>query len=203
MQSLACNSEWLAATLSSEGLITSLSPGTEQFIGYSAKELVGRSVTHILSDLSAFELPRILDAANEWGHWQGEIVHRTRDGKPLEGRATLSLLSGAGNRFAGYMLVSDLNKAPVTIKYEDPAIVEVAGRLRTFAHDLNNPLAVIMGFTQLLVLNANCQGKIRGDIEKLYSELKRVIGVVEKLHSYAISLYDKSREDLTAAAGNS
>jgi PAS domain S-box-containing protein len=195
MQTLAGDSKWLAATLSSEGLITSLSTEAEQFTGYSANELVGRSITQILADSSTFELPRILDAANEWGHWQGEIVHRARGGKLLEGRGTLSLLAGAGNRSAGYLLMSNLNKDSILGQYDKSVFAEVAGNLRAFAHDLNNPLAVMMGFTQLLILNANCQGKIRGDIEKLYSELKRVIQVVERLHTYAISLYEKPKQE--------
>ena len=191
MQSLACDSKWLAATLSSEGLIKSLSSGAEQFTGYSAQELVGHPVTRILSDSSALELPQILDVANEWGHWQGEIVHKVRGGKYLEGRGTLSLLAGAGNCPVGYLLVSNLNQSSVLDSCEDSGLAEVARSLRTFAHDLNNPLAVMMGFTQLLVLNANCQGKIRSDIEKLYSELKRVIQVVERLHKYTLSLCER------------
>jgi hypothetical protein len=57
-----------------------------------------------------------------------------------------------------------------------------------------------MGFTQLLILNANCQGNIRSDVEKLYSELKRVIQVVEGLHKYAISLYDRPRQNESVAS---
>lgn len=200
MQSLACNSRWLAATLSSEGLIKALSSEAEQFTGYSVQELVGRPVTQILSDSSALEVPRMLDVANEWGHWQGEIVHKVRGGKFLEGRGMLSLLAGAGNCSTGYLLLSDLNTASALDNCEDSDLMEVASNLRTFAHDLNNPLAVVMGFTQLLILNANCQGNIRSDVEKLYSELKRVIQVVEGLHKYAISLYDRPRQNESVAS---
>jgi signal transduction histidine kinase len=92
----------------------------------------------------------------------------------------------------GYILYSNLNRNSVVDECEDAFAAEVAGKLRTFAHDLNNPLAVIMGFTQLLVLNSNCQGTVRKDVERLYSELKRVIQVVENLHRYAMSMYEKS-----------
>jgi PAS domain S-box-containing protein len=191
MQPLACNSKWLAATLSPDALITSLSYGAEQFTGYSPQELVGRPITHILSDSTAFEMTRILDAANQWGHWQGEIVHSTRGGKSLDARGTLSSLAGSGNRSAGYLFISNLNTASARDECEDVFLAEVAGKLRAFAHDLNNPLAVMMGFTQLLILNNNCQGTVRGDVEKLYTELKRVIQVVEKMHQYAMSMYEK------------
>jgi len=195
MQPFVCSSRWLAATLSPEAVIVSLSSSAEQFTGYSAQELVGRPITQILADETAFEMPRILDAAREWGYWEGEIAHRTRGGKLLEARAAISLLSGKGNRSTGFLLVSNLDKSLVLNECENSAVAEIAATLRAFAHDLNNPLAVIMGFSQLLILNTSCQGKIRADIEKLYSELKRVIQVVEKLHGYAISLYEKPQSD--------
>lgn len=193
MQSVACGSKWLATTLSLEGVITSISPGTEQFTGYSSLELVGKSINQILDDSSAFELIRILDTANQWGHWEGSIVHRTRAGKSLEARSALSLLAGAGNFSAGYLLLSNLSRPSISVSPGDSAATEIAGRLRGFAHDLNNPLAVVMGFAQLLVINSNCKGAMRADVEKLYSELKRVIQVVERLHWYALSLQEKPR----------
>jgi len=191
MQSFA----WLAAVLSPDALITSLSPGAEQFTGYSAQELVGRPITQILADSSAFEVPRILATAKEWGHWEGEIVHKVRGGRILEARGTVSPLAGNANRAAGYLMMSNLSKSLVLDEREKSAVAEIASNLRSFAHDLNNPLAVLMGFTQLLVLNGDCQGTIRSDIEKLYSELKRVIQVVEKLHGYALSLCEKPQSE--------
>jgi PAS domain S-box-containing protein len=191
MQSLAGDSRWFATTLSPEGVITSLSPGAEQFIGYSAQQLVGKLITHILTDSSVSDVPQILDTANQWGYWEGEIIHRTREGKSLEARSTLSLLAGAKNAAAGYLLFSHLSKSAVSFSQTDSAISEVEEKLRVFAHDLNNPLAIIMGFAQLLLVNSNCQGNMRTDVERLYSELKRLVQVVEKLHQYAVSLHEK------------
>jgi PAS domain S-box-containing protein len=195
MQPFVCSSRWLAATLSPEALIDSLSSGAEQFTGYSAQELVGRPVTQILADDSAFEVPRILTSAKEWGYWEGEIMHRTRGGKLLEARGSISLLAGKGNHADGFLLVSNLDKSLVLSESDNSAVADIAARLRAFSHDLNNPLAVIMGFTQLLILNAGCQGNIRTDIERLYSEIKRVSQVVERLHGYALSLYGKRDSD--------
>jgi PAS domain S-box-containing protein len=195
MQSVDCSSKWLAATLSSEALITSLSPSAEQFTGYSAQELVGQPITEILADHAAFEMPRILDTAKEWGYWQGDIVHRSRSGKNLNARGTLSLLAGKQNRSAGYLLISNLKQSLALTEDNNSAVAEVAATLRAFAHDLNNPLAVMMGFAQLLTLNQNCQGNIRKDVEKLYSELKRVIHLVEQLHQYTRSLGEKPKSN--------
>ena len=68
---------------------------------------------------------------------------------------------------------------------------EVGKELRTLVHELNNPLAVMMGFTQLILLNNRCDGAVRADLDKVYSEMKRVARAVEKLHSYALSLQQR------------
>jgi PAS domain S-box-containing protein len=193
MHSLDRGLKWLATTLSPEGIITSLSAGSEQLTGYSAEELVGKPITEILADSSAFELIRILDAVKQWGHWEGKIVHRTREGKSFEAQSALSLLAGAENHSSAYLLFSSTKKTSIVLPQADSAGAEVEERLRAFIHDLNNPLAVMMGFTQLLSMNSNCQGTMRTDVEKLYSELKRVIQVVASLQEYAIYLREKPK----------
>ena len=193
MQALVCSSRWLAAALSPDALIVSLSASAEQFTGYSAQELVGRPITQILADHSAFEMPQILNAVKEWGNWEGELIHRTRSGRSLEARGAMTSLAGKGNLPAGFLFMSNLNKTPAMNAGDNAAVADIAASLRAFVHDLNNPLAVIMGFAQLLELNSNCKGKVRADIEKLSEELKNVVHIVERLHGYAISLDDKPK----------
>lgn len=199
MRPFACSTRWLAITLSSDACITSISSGAEQFTGYSAQELVGRPLIQLLEDDSALELPRVLTIATEWGFWEGEMIHKVRGGRRLEARCTVSALAGKPDGADGYLLLSSLNKSLVLNAGESSAVTEIADTLRTYAHDLNNPLAIMMGFTQLLVLNENCQSQMRHDLDKLYAELKRVIQLVDQLHGYARSLYQKPQSEQESA----
>jgi signal transduction histidine kinase len=195
MQSFVRSSRWLAVTLSSEALIKSISFSAEDFLGYAPQELFNQPITRILADDSAFEVPHILDAAGKWGHWEGGLVYRSRMGGLIEVRGAVSLLANGESDAAGYLLISSLDKSLTPSVDKDSALVEISTDLRVIAHDLNNPLAVMMGFTQLLTMNAACPAKIRKDIERVYSELKRVIEIVERLHGYAISLCKKAQQD--------
>jgi signal transduction histidine kinase len=189
MQSFPGSSRWLAATLSPDALITSMSAGAEQFTGYSAQELSGLPVTQILADSSAFEVPNMLKSTKEWGSWGGELFHRGRGGNLLKAHGALSVLSSNKGHHCGYLLISNFDSLSGSEDKEDLGASDIAAKLRIIAHDLNNPLAVMMGYVQLIILDENCPGKIRADVEKVYSELQRVIQGVEKLRSYAISLY--------------
>jgi PAS domain S-box-containing protein len=200
MESAAYSSKWLAVTLSAEGRIASLTPSAEQVTGYAAQELVGKPVTDIFSDLTAFEMPRILDMVKGCGYWQGRLVYQSLEGELLAAGSTLSVLAEKHPHSPGYLLISNLNRSSLLGEEDDSIVSEIATTLRMFAHDLNNPLAVMMGFAQLLILNQNCQGTIRSDIEKIYSELKHVIQVVERLHEYAHSLREKPPMDQKSRA---
>jgi PAS domain S-box-containing protein len=193
MQALVCSSRWLAAALSPDALIVSLSASAEQFTGYSAQELIGKPITRILADHSAFEMPQILNAVKEWGNWEGKLIHCTRSGRSLEAHGAMMSLAGKGSLPAGFLFMSNLNESPAINAGDNEAVASIAASLRAFVHDLNNPLAVIMGFAQLLELNSNCKGKVRADIEKLSEELKHLAHIIERLHGYAIALDDKPK----------
>lgn len=192
MQSSAGSSLWLAATLSPEALITSVSFCAERVTGYSARELAGLPVTRILADSSAFEVPAILKYANDWGSWEGEIIHRGRDGGSLEARGTLTVLAGNEGPHSGYLLISNFDSPSTSEKGGHLIAVDTADKLRAIAHELSNPLAVMMGFAQLISLDENCSERIRSDVGKMYSELQRLVAVVDKLRSVAVSLYGTS-----------
>jgi len=184
---------WIGITFSAGGLIESLSASAEQITGYSAGELVGKPITHVLGDRSVFEIAEMIETARDWGAWEGAIEHRDRSGNTLEGRGSLALLAGCEPAPVRYALITLLERDAAEAPWDRTALEQVGSRLRILAHEINNPLAVIMGFTQLIMLNGNCSGKIRTDMEKLSSEVGRLIQIAERLHSYARTLQRSER----------
>jgi nitrogen-specific signal transduction histidine kinase len=198
MESFARFDKWLAATLSSDALIVSMSSGVERWSGYAVHELIGSPLSRILSDSSSFELPRILETAAEFGYWEGKIQHIKCNGNILESRGTVLPLHDGENNSCGYFLFCRFDHAVPSVGYHDSLAAEIATDLCKLTHDLNNPLAVTMGFTQLLLLDQSCQDNVRREIEKIYSELKRVTAEVERLHRYALRLHEEHSLNLTA-----
>jgi PAS domain S-box-containing protein len=190
----------LAVTFSSEGLILALSSGAEQIVGYSSRELIGWPITHIMADRSVFEMPEMIASVKESGFWEGALTHRDRSGNDLEATSNLILLAGHGKTGHEFLLVSSREQDRPQTEPCNAELGEVGAKLRAFAHELNNPLAVMMGFSQLIMLNPNCGNKVRADMDKIYSEMQRVVHVAEKLHSYAVTLQEDSR--LKPAANN-
>lgn len=193
MQSFSSPAHWMAVSLTADGLITSVSSTAEQLTGYAARELVGRPVAVILGDRSVFEIAQMMKSALDWGVWEGEISHRDRSGKPLQARATLAQFNAHESDSAGFLLLSDLKPRVASDKAAGP-LREIGAHLRQTSHDLNNPLAVMMGFTQLILLDPHCEGKMRADVERVYGEMQRISQMVEKLHAYGMSLQEAQSE---------
>ena len=201
MQSPTGSPRWLAATLSSEACIASVSPGADQFAGYSARDLIGGPISRLLAHPSAFEVLRILDLVKSHGFWEGEVICRCRDGNQRNGRCSIAFLAGDRDRQGEYLLICSVNDGVGQDSNDDLSVTDIAARVRAFAHDLNNPLAVVMGFTQLIILDHDCPGGVRSDVEKVYAELKRMARIVEELQRYALSLCDQSpRSQVSKAA---
>jgi len=185
---VACLTKWLAATLSPDARITSVSAAAGPLTGFAPKELIGSPVIDILDDDFAFALPGILAEASETGLWEGEVVHRTRNGILRPAAGMISPLSRPER--IGYLLVSNLGgEAPPPDRRGPSEVDAVADTLRRYAHDLNNPLTVVMGFTQLMMLNSGCTGKMKDDMEKVFDGLQQIVDLVDDMHQYAYSLY--------------
>ncbi len=188
--------QFLAVTFSPDALISAVSPGVEHWSGYSARELIGGPATLLFADRSVFELPHILECASAMGVWEGDVVLTNRSGAELHTQGSICTLAESGQFRPGFLLVSTSQATPVLSRDDRTALQEAGARLRTLSHEINNPLAVMMGFVQLILLNPQCAGKVRADTEKLLSETDRVAHVVERLHQYALSLQEEQSGDL-------
>lgn len=196
MQQNVQSGSFIAITFSPDMLISALSLEAEHWTGYSAQDLVGRPITQLLDDRCAFEIPRMIECARKCGIWEGSLVLVNRSGEPLCSWGNVSTLAGSGRSDPGFLLVSALSHQAAPTAEERTALQQAGAKLRELSHEMNNPLAVLMGFMQLVMLNPQCSGKVRADVETMYSEMNRLVQVCDRLHRYAISLQEEPRHDL-------
>ena len=167
---------WLAAIIESaddaiitktlDGVITSWNRGAERMFGYTADEVVGKSVTILIPQDHIDEEPDIiarLRAGERIEHY--ETVRVRKDGTLIEISLTVSPIRGSNNRIIGASKIArDISER----KRSEKALLEQSqtnerlyrqaeesGRLKeeflaTVSHELRTPLNAILGWARVL-----------------------------------------------------
>jgi PAS domain S-box-containing protein len=156
--------------------ITFWSQGAEQTYGWTREEALGRTPHELLQTQFPLPLAELLDTVRRKGHWEGQLIHRRRDGTRLVVDSRWALQEGKEGEPPGILEinrnVTERRKAEEELERhrahleelvrqrtgELTAANEELGRsnrdLEQFAyvasHDLQEPLRIVAGYLQLL-----------------------------------------------------
>ncbi len=137
-----------------DGVITAWNPGAERLYGYAAAEVIGRPVAILVPPEGGDELRRIVDRLRRGERVEPyETTRLRRDGTRLLVSVTVSPVRDGAGRVVGASTIA----RDITRRKEAEAIARDRDRLRDVtalaaaaAHEINNPLAVVVGQAQLL-----------------------------------------------------
>ena len=151
--------------------------------GYHREELVGKpwQVLYGQEDIRRFE-NEIMPGLWREGRWRGEVVGKRRDGSTFPQEISMNTIEGGG------LVCIDRD---ITDRKKEEERIQESGRLASIgelaagvAHEINNPLTSVLGFTQL-ILQEDVPEQIRDDMEKIRSEAERAGKIVHNLLSFA------------------
>jgi two-component system NtrC family sensor kinase len=173
-----------------KGTFSFVSPKIKELLGYEVDEVVGKKRT--LDLIAKREFRRLLRRFKEINakrepFFNLEIPHLHKNGSLIICEVSgIPLLDSAGN-FKGYVGIDK----DITERRQMQEQLVIADRLASvgelaagIAHELNNPLTGVIGFSQLL-LDKEMPADIKEDIEVVYSEAQRASQVVKNLLTFA------------------
>ena len=101
----SCDDAIIGKTL--DGAVVSWNPGAERLYGYSAAEMIGRSISLLIPSYRPEELPEIYETIKQGKAVEGlETVRIRKDGTPVEVSLTVSPIKDAGGRVVGASTVA-------------------------------------------------------------------------------------------------
>jgi PAS domain S-box-containing protein len=173
----------------SNGLIRDINPAGLAMLGYGKKEaLIGQErLAALLQEED--EAPRILSEMETAGFVRDrECILKTRDGESVE----ILLSMTARRQPDGQILEYEGIAKDITHRKEMLRQLLRADRLASLgqlsagvAHEINNPLGLILGYTQLLIRNEPERSERTADLKTIEKQTRNCKKIVEDLLNFA------------------
>jgi PAS domain S-box-containing protein len=134
------------------GIVQTWNAGAERVFGYSAAEVIGRSITIIIPEDrldEEAEVIRRIRLGQTVDHY--ETVRRHKNGGPIEISLTVSPIRDAGGRIIGASKIA----RDITERKRLERMAQEASRakdefLAVLSHELRTPLNTVLGYTAML-----------------------------------------------------
>ena len=178
---------------------TYVNPASERIMGYKPEELVG---TQLTDHCSTEEINRIQKEAEEimsreetWDGVMFETAFRHKDGHDIPVEVNSRALADDQGRILGYQgMTRDISerkhaeseKNQLQAQFLQAQKMESIGRLAGgVAHDFNNMLAIIQGYTETILLETDSTHPAYEKLQEIHKAAKRSANLTQQLLAFA------------------
>ena len=175
----------LIVIVSRDGHIRHANRAFCQAVGYELADLIDRSRNEVIANESLARLEEVRPVEKGQG-WNGTLVHRRADGSTFQAACAIVPLTNEHGQVTHYVqmerdITEELRLRSQLIHSE--RLSAVGQLVSGVAHELNNPLQSILGFTELLI-DAEERPELRRDLEQVRSEAIRAGKIVRNLLAF-------------------
>ncbi|MEW5984648.1 MAG: PAS domain S-box protein [Acidobacteriota bacterium] len=171
------------------GTVQYVNPAFVATSGYARDEAIGRTPRILKSgqhDPSFYQ--NLWETISSGRTWEGRIINKRKDGTLYTEDATISPVSDKAGRIINYVAVKrDITEhLDLAAQFQQAQKMEAVGRLAGgVAHDYNNMLSVILGYTELLLDKAEPSSPLHDDLLEILNAARRSADITRQLLAFA------------------
>jgi PAS domain S-box-containing protein len=172
-----------------EGAIQYVNPAFERVTGYTRNEVIGQNPSILKSGKQCPDFYRNLWETLSGGNtFKGRMVNKRKDGTFFTEEATISPVRDPSGRIVNYVAVKhDITEhLRLAAQFQQAQKMESVGRLAGgVAHDYNNMLSVIIGYTELAMDKVDPSDPLHADLNEVFKAAKRSTEITRQLLAFA------------------
>ncbi|KAF0189080.1 MAG: signal transduction histidine kinase nitrogen specific [Desulfobulbaceae bacterium] len=171
------------------GNIEYINPAFTTVSGYSSKEVIGKTPAILKSgqqDTAFYQ--NLWETITSGEIWHGRIINKRKDGKLYTEDATISPVFDAAGKIINFVGVKrDITAELVLMEqFQQAQKMESVGRLAGgVAHDYNNMLAVILGYTGMALKKVAPSDPLHNDLRQIFEAASRSAEITRQLLAFA------------------
>lgn len=174
-----------------DGNFQYVNPSFEQVTGYNKEEVLGKNVRILKSGRQHMDFYRSMwETITRGDVWRGKLVNKRKDGSLYTEEASITPIKDGKGRIVNFVAVKrDITRlAMLESQLNQAQKMEAMGTLAGgVAHDFNNILSAIMGYTELALLDSKGGGKLTEHLNKLLKASNRAKDLVAQILAFSRS----------------
>ncbi len=181
-------SEIIAVT-DTRGVIQYANPAFEAITGFSSEEVLGKTFAILNSGTQSPAFYREMwDTIRSGKTWAGRFINKRKDGVLYTEEATISPVRDEAGAVVNYVVVKrDItHELKLERQFMQAQKMELVGRLAGgVAHDFNNMLGVILGYTEMALTKISPANPLYADLMAVQESAWRTADLTRQLLAFA------------------
>jgi PAS domain S-box-containing protein len=174
-------------TVDEEGCFTAVNRSLEQSTGYARETLIGMHLTEVIDPRDRPAAWELFVRTMQGSRQRGEMRYRTVDGASRSGSVITAPILEGERVVGGLGVMRDITDEKRLLEQllQQEKLAAVGQLASGVAHELNNPLAGVMAFSQLLLATPGVPDDARESAETIHAEARRAAKIVSNLLTFA------------------
>ena len=168
------------------GCLIEVNPRIEELTGYSREQLLNMTLPLLHSEAEGTETMELLQRTLEHGRAATDhLAFQKRTGERIPIDLSCNLVEYQGGEVILGMVRDTTERKEVEERLQETSRLVSVGELAAgVAHEINNPLTVVIGYSELL-MDKGLPEPIQSRVQRVFSEAQRAAKIVQNLLSFA------------------